>query len=390
MIRTMIEGDRLVLHLSGKVDSSNAAEFREQIRSALAERPDLPWLMDAQNLEYISSAGLRVLLRLKQETRADMTIRNVSPQIYETLSMTGFTEIMNVQRQLRRISVEGCPVIGQGAIGTVYRLDADTIVKVFEFSTCLPDIEKEQKKARQALVRGIPTAIAYDIVRVGDKYGAVYEMLKADNCNDLIVREPARMDEVIAIYAALLKKIHSVEMQPGEFPDAREVYCGYLDALKGILPDGILDRVRALIMEMPPELRVIHGDVQMKNVMLSDQEPMIIDMEMLCVGNPVFDFAGLWMAYCAFDEDDPGNSMAFLGIQEETSQYIYQKVVSLYFGDDPAIQQKQDKIQVLGVIRFLYIVLVMGLGKQELKEIRLRRNLERLEALLERVDALAL
>lgn len=390
MIKTMIEADRLVLFLSGKIDSSNAAEFAAQIRSALSDHPDLPWLMDAGDLEYISSAGLRVLLRLKQETGTGMTIRNVSSQIYDTLSMTGFTEIMNVQRQLRCISVEGCPVIGQGAIGTVYRLDADTIVKVFELSTCLPDIEKEQKKARQALVRGIPTAIAYDIVRVGDKYGAVYEMLKADNCNDLIVRDPARLDEIIAIYAALLKKMHSVEMQPGEFPDAREVYCGYLDALKGILPDDILDRVRAMILKMPPELHVIHGDIQMKNVMLSDREPMIIDMETLCVGNPVFDFAGLWMAYCAFDEDDPGNSMEFLGIHEETSQYIYQKVVSLYFGDDPAIQQKQDTIQVLGVIRFLYIVLVMGLDKQELKEIRLRRNRERLEALLERVDALAL
>lgn len=390
MIKTMIEADRLVLFLSGKIDSSNAAEFEAQIRSALSDHPDLPWLMDAGDLEYISSAGLRVLLRLKQETGTGMTIRNVSSQIYDTLSMTGFTEIMNVQRQLRCISVEGCPVIGQGAIGTVYRLDADTIVKVFELSTCLPDIEKEQKKARQALVRGIPTAIAYDIVRVGDKYGAVYEMLKADNCNDLIVREPARLDEIIAIYAALLKKMHSVEMQPGEFPDAREVYCGYLDALKGILPDDILDRVRAMILKMPPELHVIHGDIQMKNVMLSDREPMIIDMETLCVGNPVFDFAGLWMAYCAFDEDDPGNSMAFLGFNEETSLYIYQKVVSLYFSDDPALQQKQDRIQVLGVIRFLYIVLVMGLDKQELKEIRLRRNRERLEALLERVDALAL
>lgn len=390
MIKTMIEADRLVLFLSGKIDSSNAAEFAAQIRSALSDHPDLPWLMDAGDLEYISSAGLRVLLRLKQETGTGMTIRNVSSQIYDTLSMTGFTEIMNVQRQLRCISVEGCPVIGQGAIGTVYRLDADTIVKVFELSTCLPDIEKEQKKARQALVRGIPTAIAYDIVRVGDKYGAVYEMLKADNCNDLIVRDPARLDEIIALYAALLKKMHSVEMQPGEFPDAREVYCGYLDALKGILPDDILDRVRAMILKMPPELHVIHGDIQMKNVMLSDREPMIIDMETLCVGNPVFDFAGLWMAYCAFDEDDPGNSMAFLGFNEETSLYIYQKVVSLYFSDDPALQQKQDRIQVLGVIRFLYIVLVMGLDKQELKEIRLRRNRERLEALLERVDALAL
>ena len=390
MLKTATEGNRLVIYLEGSVDSLNATEMGKQIREAIQAFPGIPWLLDAQNLQYISSAGLRVLLMLKKEAKAQLTIRGVPPQIYETLSITGFTELMNVQKQLRSISVEGCPVIGRGAVGTVYRLDADTIVKVYHLPDCLPMIENEQKRAKQAFIRGIPTAISYDVVRVGEKYGSVFEMVKAENCNDLIVHDPARLDEIIGLYVSLLKTVHAVEMQPGELPDAREVYAGYVNDVAGYLPEGIICRIRKMLSGMPLDLHAVHGDIQMKNVMLSDQEPLLIDMETLCAGNPVFDFAGLWMAYCAFGEDEPTNSMDFMGIDQETSETIYQKVLALYIGDDKKLEQAQEKIQVLGAIRFLYVLTVLHLGKPELTERRIRHTRERLERLLGRVEELCL
>ena len=388
MIKKSIEGDRRVIYLTGRIDSSNAFEAGEQIRAAIHDTPELPWLLDVQELSYISSAGLRILLALKKETGANVTVRNVSPQIYETLSITGFTKLLDVEKQLRSVSIEGCPVVGRGAIGTVYRLDADTIVKVYEQPDCLPMIENEQRRAKQAFVRGIPTAISYDIVKVGDRYGSVFEMVKADNCNDLIARDPARMDEVIRSYVSLLKTVHAVETLPGELPDAREIYAGYLDDIAECLPDQIIGRIRELLGAMPQDLHVVHGDIQMKNVMLSDQEPLLIDMETLCAGNPVFDFAGLWMAYCAFNEADPGNSREFLGIDLETSYAIYRKVMSLCFGNGAEAQQKAERIQVLGSVRFLYVLTALHLGKPELKEIRIRHTRERLERLLKTVREL--
>jgi len=58
------EGNELVIFLKGKIDSSNAKDAERRIRDAIREYPDLPWVLDAQDLEYISSAGLRVLLGL--------------------------------------------------------------------------------------------------------------------------------------------------------------------------------------------------------------------------------------------------------------------------------------------------------------------------------------
>ena len=77
-----------------------------------------------------ASAGLRVILRLRKQ-EPELAIVNVSPEVYEIFEMTGFTEMMPVSRAYRRVSVDGCEVIGQGANGKVYRLDPETIIKVY-------------------------------------------------------------------------------------------------------------------------------------------------------------------------------------------------------------------------------------------------------------------
>ena len=316
----------------------------------------------------------------------------MSPEVYEILEITGFTQILNVVRKPRRISVKGCPVIGRGAVGTVYRLDEDTIVKLYDIPDSLPMIENEQKRSKQAFLRGIPTAISYDIVCSDGVYGSVFEMVKARNCNDVIVEEPERTDEIIRAYTAFLKTVHGVEMLPGEVPDARDIYAGYVRDIASALPEGMRDRLLNMLSAMPEDLHAVHGDIQMKNVMLSGDEMLLIDMETLSTGDPVFDFAGLFMAYIAFNEDEPGNSIGFIGIDDETCLRIFRDVLRIYLDtdDEAALRLAEDRAAVLGYIRFLYLLIVLKLGKPELMEIRLRHTAERLEALLERTDSLEL
>jgi hypothetical protein len=137
-------------------------------------------------------------------------VREVSPEVYEILDMTGFTVLLDVRKRLRKIDVDGCEVIGRGAYGTVYRIDADTIVKVYETPNAVNMIRNEQKMAKYAFLKGIPTAISYDIVRVGEHYGSVFELVKARTFNDLLVREPERADTLMRQYAEVIRRVHAV------------------------------------------------------------------------------------------------------------------------------------------------------------------------------------
>ena len=105
--------------LTGRIDSTNAPDVEKQILDELAGvAPDVPVALDFEKLDYISSAGLRVILRLKKNWN-DLTVENVNSDIFETLEMTGFTEMMTVRKAYRVVSVEGCEVIGEGANGKV-------------------------------------------------------------------------------------------------------------------------------------------------------------------------------------------------------------------------------------------------------------------------------
>ena len=388
---TYEEKDRLVICLEGRIDSSNSQETETEIKRILAENAGKDFSFDAESLEHISSAGLRVLLEIHRKSGSGVTIRNVSMEIYEILDVTGFTTFMNVKRKPRAVSVEGCPVIGKGAVGEVYRLDADTIVKVYENEDYLPMIENEQVRSRQAFLKGIPTAIPFDIVKVGDRYGSVFEMIKAKNCNDLLAEDNGRLEEMIGMYADFLRQVHGAAAEPGELPDAREIYLGYLDKAAEVIPEEVCSRIRTLIREMPEDKHVIHGDIQLKNVMYSNGEMILIDMETLSCGNRVFDLAGMYMAYVAFCEDEPENSQNFLGLPLEVSIRLCYGTLRRYLdpADEEAWQTALDKIVLLAYVRFLFVLSLLGGGNPDCYEQRIKHSREHLEELASRVKELA-
>ena len=389
-MKTKTENGKLVLFLEGRLDSTSAAEAQAEIDALLSAHPDPDLILDAGALSYISSAGLRVLLHLRQRLDRPLPLREVSPEIYDILNITGFTALLDVKRRLRELSVAGCPVIGRGAIGTVYRLDADTIVKVYEIPDSLHMIENEQRLAKQAFLNGIPTAISYDVVRVGDKYGSVFELIKAQTCNDRLLTEPEQAEDIIRQYTDLIRRVHALELDRDQVPDARQVYGKYLEAVVPLLPAPLAEHLRALLSSMPEDRHAVHGDIHMKNVMISDGEPLLIDMDTLCAGNQVFDLAALFVSYYAYLEDELDNSLRFFGISRELSEHIYRQVLetSLDALDEAARQAAEDAIEILGRVRFLYLVAVLGITLPELRDIRVQHSIARLEALTARVDHL--
>ena len=389
-MRTKTENGSIVVFFEGRIDSSNSETIRKELDGIAAADPGMELVIDAEELQYISSAGLRVLLQLSKNQKNRLEVRNVSLEVYDIFEMTGFTDILNVTKRLRRFSVEGCEVIGRGAIGTVYRVDDDTIVKVYELPGSLPMIENEQRRAKQAFLKGIPTAISYDVVKVGDKYGSVFEMLKAKTFNDVLIGSPDKKEEIVRRYIEFIRMIHEVKAEPGELPEAKTVFLNYLAQLKDILGDKLYARLRELLDTMPENLHIIHGDLQMKNVMLSGGEPLLIDMDTLSVGDPVFDLMGLCVTYQLFNEDEPDNTENFLGISAEMADYVWKNTLSIYFEgqNEDAVSKAEDSIRLVAYVRFLYLVAVLGITKPELKQPRIDHTLEHLRALIDRVDSL--
>ena len=355
MVQGREENGKLVIVLSGKINSSNASAVENELRELCREHPCDSVELDCDALEYCTSAGLRVILRLKQNVD-DTVLLNVNADLYNIFEMTGFTEMMEVHKAYRVISVEGCEVIGQGANGKVYRIDPDTIVKVYLNPDALPEIHRERELARLAFVAGVPTAIPYDVMRIeGGGYGSVFELLNATSCARLLIRGEKTPDEVAEISVRLLKLIHSKQVRSEILPDMKAVALDWACFLKDYLPAEQFEKLYSLIDAVPEDAHLMHGDYHIKNVMLQNGESLLIDMDTLCHGHPIFELASMYNAYVGFGLVDPEVVTAFLGIPAETCAAFWRRSLALYLdtADEGRLNEVEAKAKIIGLTRLM-------------------------------------
>ena len=354
LINVKNENNLLTIGLKGHIDSNNAAEVESEITEAREGIECENVIIDAEELEYISSAGLRIILRLKKNY-PDLKVVNVNSEVYEIFDITGFTEMMEVRKAYRQLSVEGCEIIGQGANGKVYRIDPDTVLKVYHDVNALDDIKRERELARTALILGIPTAIPYDVVKVGDVYGSVFELLNAKTFAQLLQADPDSLDEIVGMSVELLKKIHGTEVKPGSMPDMKGVVKNWAAFLSDYIDPADYQKLHDLVEAVPDDLHMIHGDYHLKNVMLQNGEALLIDMDTLCHGHPVFEFASIFNAYQGYSEMNHDNMMDFLGIPYEMGAQIWDKILHVYFEgkSEEEIQEIADKAKLVGYTRIM-------------------------------------
>ena len=92
------EDDRLTLFLDGRADSSNSERLKDDIMNGLDEVKYI--VIDCENLSFISSSGLRVLLilfkRIK-ERGGDLVVTKPTRKVTEILKITGFNEIFSIK-----------------------------------------------------------------------------------------------------------------------------------------------------------------------------------------------------------------------------------------------------------------------------------------------------
>ena len=336
-----------LVKLQGSVDSSNAPQFEEELLGAVSGQ-DLT--MDAQELTYISSAGLRVLLKAKKALGGKMELINVSSEVFEILDMTGFTQILTVRKAIRQISVEGLSVIGKGQTASVYRMDADTIVKVFRPGIDFGMVQNEISKAKVAFMLGIPTAISYDVVKVGECYGVVYELLNAKDLADCMKEDPDHMEDYIRMFADVIREMHSIEVTAEQFVSSRATTLGALPYMKGrIFNDEEYEKVKAIVENIPDRRTFIHGDCHAGNVMLQGKELMFIDLSCAGCGHPIFDLMSMYLTAACHQGE------LFSNYTKEEAYHIWKVFLGAYLQteDEAFLAKAEEQVAAFSSARFL-------------------------------------
>ncbi len=92
------EGEKLTLHVQGRLDTTTAPQLEAELKSSLTGVSEL--VLDFAELEYISSAGLRVLLSTQKimSRQGSMIVRHVNEDIMDVFELTGFADILTIEK----------------------------------------------------------------------------------------------------------------------------------------------------------------------------------------------------------------------------------------------------------------------------------------------------
>ena len=259
-------------------------------------------------------------------------------------------------KKYREVSVDGCKRIGHGAKGDVYRYDDELVIKVYNQNNTYHDVEQEIAKSRQAFILGIPTAISFGIVAVGDRYGAMYELVDSETVSQHIARASRQAKTYADIMADLAHTIHDIEVSDDDgFPDGTERLLEYIDGGIGCEDEALAQRCRTLVEALPPSNTLTHGDFHTNNVFMQNGEPILIDMDRVSRGHPIFELSDLYYFYVMLGEDDPAVVEKFMGFSYKTACRFFDLFLRRYLGteDNERLQEVTEKASLLCYTRLI-------------------------------------
>lgn len=361
------ENDLIVL--SGHVDSENQQEFHDELFRLATD--DIVTI-DIKDLKYISSAGLRVLLQLSKNIKK-VNIVNASEELFSIFEMTGFTEILNIKKQIRELSLDNLKKIGEGQTGAVYRINDELIVKVFNSNVEYDIICREREMARNAFVAGIPTCISYEVVKVLDSYGIVYELVNSKTLEEIIAQNKDD-NTYIKKYAELLKTVHSVDFSRfiNGTPSLLTRYIGAAEMLRNkLFNDEEVEKIKQMFKDIGEADTFVHGDAHPGNIMVQGDELLFIDMTTSGCGSYILDMMAVASHFSTWRKIRPDEEYeAEFGYTKESAVVFWNKFLSYYFDKDDKVLFDELEKKLDAINAFKYI-----LGAQHSKDERMKERI---------------
>ena len=149
---------------------------------------------------------------------------------------------------------------------------------------------------------------------------------------------------------------------PALLPLQSDIARDWLTEAKPAFDEAHFSGLCALINAIPETGTMIHGDLHIKNVMQQGDEALLIDMDTLCSGHPVYELAFIYNAYEGFGICDRGIITRFLGIDAALAAELLDRILSLYLetADAARISEVKEMIAVIGLLRVLRRVIHIG------------------------------
>lgn len=367
----------MIYHLIGRIDTATAPVVDKQIQEVISNSPEpvTTITFDCSGLDYISSTGLRIVLKYKK-TYPGTEVINVSNDVYNVFEMTGFSRIITVKKALRKINLDECHMLAHGANGEVYKINDEEIVKLSIFANGEEGLIEEMNMAREAFVMGVPTAISFDTVEVSDgRKGIVLEALNSTTLAQYLKDHPEQLDRFIEPYIDLFRTTNSIVGEEGQFRRVKQELMGQLNVPERFLDDDTIKVIWELADALPESNRLVHCDGHPCNALLcgdgTDTKLMLIDMGDFGMGHPIMEVIG-WAFLMNGPDYSPARFIAprVLGLDADFTKTLFRRMIAsyLHITDESTLDRAVEASAYVGTLRLVI------LDQKRIKDIEKRQR----------------
>ena len=366
-LKTKFDGMVLTIYLEGKINKETIPSLEKNIFTAISSHPKTLPKFDAEGLKEISSEGLHFLKKIKDTIGIKLKIQNVSQEIYDIFEASGFTELFNIKKAFRTMNVEGMECVGAGITCKVLKISEDKIIKLYNPNINFDlMIEKEYDSSRAAFVAGVSTPITYDIVKVGECYGTIYEYIDAKDLSVVIANNKEHFEEYIKSFAKTMKKSNELKLNPEKTSSVKKDILNTLPFLVGegkILNKEEMEKIQKLLESIPDTDNFVHGDCHPGNAKYKDGKIIFIDLSTTGRGHPIFDLISMY-SYCHITGKNPAVKKLRPGLKDLTDEEVdkmYEIFLKEYLGteDKNLIEKANKQIQAVACSRILCAEIAM-------------------------------
>lgn len=354
----------MIYNLTGRIDTAAAPKVESLIQEAIskATEPVTNLVFDCSALDFISSTGLRIVLKYKK-LYPSLEVINVSNDVYSVFDVTGFTRIIDVRKARRKIDLTECELIGEGGNGAVYRISEEEIVKVSKHSQGEETLMHESEQVREAFLMGIPTVISFDTVDCGaGRTGIVMEALNSQSLGAYLTANPDRMDDIVPKYVELFRQANSVEVETPLFHNTKEWLRSMVHLPQRIISEEEAAMFSALLDEIPDSNHFVHFDGHAGNILMhgsqEDRSLMLIDFGDSGTGHPILEIAGWGFVMLEPDFGQGDNQQRKItGMSREMCQQFARRILAEMFHttDEAEIEDLLHKATLVARLKSAYL-----------------------------------
>ena len=138
-------------------------------------------------------------------------------------------------------------------------------------------------------------------------------------------------------------------------PRMKDVAVGWAEFLQDYLPKEQGEKLLALMKAVPERDTMLHGDYHTNNLMMQGDEVLLIDMDTICVGHPIFELASMYLGFVGFGELDPSVTLKFLGLDHDTTVEFWKRSLARYLdgADQETVHDVERKAMAIGYARLM-------------------------------------